>query len=65
MKKMICREHVWVLEALFCEDLDALFSEEVWVPMKVALTRREIREQKKGFDWPWLRIRKYYSEDIK
>ena len=56
MKKMVCREHVWVLEALLGEG---------WVPMKVELTRREIREQKKGFDWLWLRVRKYYSEDIK
>jgi hypothetical protein len=57
MKKMICRNRVWVLEALF--------SMVGWAPLKVALSRREIREQKKGVNWPWLRIRKYYSEDIK
>ena len=57
MKKPICRNHVWVLEASFFG--------VGWIPMKVALSRKEIREQKKGFDWPWLRIRRYYSEDIK
>ena len=57
MKKPICRNHVWVLEASFFG--------VGWIPMKVALSRKEIREQKKGFDWPWLRIRKYFSEDIK
>ena len=62
MKKPICRNHVWVLEALF--------SEGGWVTIGVALTRKGIREQKNGVNWegvnlPWLRIRKYYSEDIK
>lgn len=57
MKKPICRNHVWVLEALF--------NEVGWGPLKVSLTRRGIREQKKGVNWPWLRVRKYFSEDIK
>ena len=57
MKKPICKRNVWVLEALF--------SEGGWVPLRVAVTRREIREIKKVISWPYLRIRKYYSEDIK
>lgn len=56
MKKVICRKNVWVLEALF--------SEGGWVPLRVAVTRCDIREMKKVVNWPHLRIRKYFSEDV-